>query len=44
VQSLAQDDVARRRVQETSLMPEDLADRLTVTQLYDLVAYVRALE
>lgn len=44
VQSLAQDEVARRRVQETSLMPEDLADRLTVTQLYDLVAYVRTLE
>jgi putative heme-binding domain-containing protein len=44
VEGLAQAEVARRRTQETSLMPEDLADRLSATGLYDLVAYLRTLE
>ena len=44
VHALAQAEIARRRVQETSLMPEDMAERLTVSQLYDLVAYLRTLE
>ncbi|MGD8495908.1 MAG: c-type cytochrome [Gemmatimonadales bacterium] len=43
-QAVAKADIDRRRAQETSLMPEDMADRLTVSQLYDLVAYLRTLE
>lgn len=44
VHGLARSEVARRRTQETSLMPEDMAERLTVSQLYDLVAYLGTLE
>jgi putative heme-binding domain-containing protein len=44
VHVLAREEVARRRTQETSLMPNDLADILSVRQLHDLVAYLRTLE
>ncbi len=44
VHVLARAEVARRRTQETSLMPNDLADILSVRQLHDLVAYLRTLE
>lgn len=37
-------DVERRRTQGTSLMPDDLADYLSVRQLHDLVAFLRTLE
>lgn len=37
-------DVARRQTQNTSLMPGDLAHRLTVRQFHDLLAYLRTLE
>ena len=37
-------DVARRRTQETSLMPDDLAEYLSVRQLHDLIAYLRTLQ
>lgn len=37
-------DIARRRTQETSLMPGDLAERLSVRQFHDLLAYLRTLE
>jgi putative heme-binding domain-containing protein len=36
-------EIQRRRTQETSLMPEDLAGLLTVTELHDLLAYLRTL-
>lgn len=35
--------VARRRVQEISLMPDNFADVLTVLQLHDLLAYLSTL-
>ncbi len=41
--ALAKADVARRRTQETSLMPDDLADNLSVRELHDLLAYLRTL-
>lgn len=44
VHVLATADVARRQTQETSLMPGDLVDMLSVRQLHDLVAYLRTLE
>jgi putative heme-binding domain-containing protein len=44
VRALALADVARRRTQETSLMPNDLADILTVRQLHDLIAFLQTLE
>jgi putative heme-binding domain-containing protein len=44
VRAIAAGEVARRRVQDTSLMPEDLVDILTVRQLHDLVAYLGTLE
>jgi len=44
VHVLALADVARRRTQDTSLMPDDLADYLSVRQLHDLIAYLRTLE
>jgi putative heme-binding domain-containing protein len=37
-------EVVRRRRQETSLMPDDLADYLSVRQLHDLIAYLRTLQ
>ena len=40
---LAIADIARRRVQETSLMPEDFARLLTVAQLHDLLSYLETL-
>ncbi|MDH3734133.1 MAG: c-type cytochrome [Gemmatimonadota bacterium] len=40
---LARRDVARSREQETSLMPENLADLLSVRDLHDLLAYLRTL-
>ncbi len=42
--SLPLSDVARRHTQDTSLMPDDLADYLSVRQLHDLIAYLRTLE
>lgn len=39
-----QSQIARRRVQDTSLMPNDVAKQLSVQQLHDLVAYLRTLE
>lgn len=36
--------VARRRTQDTSLMPDDLADYLSVRQLHDLIAYLQTLQ
>ncbi len=44
VRALALADVARRRTQETSLMPNDLADILSVRQLHDLIAFLQTLE
>ncbi len=40
---LALAEVARRREQELSLMPDNFADVLTVTDLHDLLAYLFAL-
>ncbi len=42
--SLPLANIARRRTQDTSLMPDDLADYLSVRQLHDLIAYLRTLE
>ncbi|HSM09307.1 MAG TPA: hypothetical protein VLA33_09855 [Gemmatimonadota bacterium] len=42
--AVALEEVARRRTQDTSLMPDDLARRLSVRQFHDLVAYLRTLE
>lgn len=42
--AVALDEVARRRAQDTSLMPDDLAQSLSVRQFHDLVAYLRTLE
>jgi len=44
VYPIAQADLSRRRTQETSLMPDDLTDNLSVRQLHDLIAYLRTLE
>jgi putative heme-binding domain-containing protein len=41
--ALARADIARSRQQETSLMPENLAELLSVRQLHDLLAYLRTL-
>jgi hypothetical protein len=41
---LAVADIARRRIQEVSLMPGNLAEVLTVTQLHDLLAYLLTLQ
>jgi len=41
--ALATTAIARRRVQETSLMPEDFARLLTVAELHDLLAYLGTL-
>ncbi len=41
--ALATAEVARRRAQDTSLMPGDLADNLSVRQLHDLLAYLSTL-
>ena len=43
VVALALGDVARRREQEVSLMPDNFAEILTVEQLHDLLAYLRTL-
>jgi putative heme-binding domain-containing protein len=40
---LARTEIARSRVQETSLMPENMAETLSVTELHDLLAYLRTL-
>ncbi len=40
---LARTEIARSRVQETSLMPENMAEMLSVTELHDLLAYLRTL-
>jgi quinoprotein glucose dehydrogenase len=40
---LATAAIARRRVQETSLMPGDFALLLTVAELHDLLAYLETL-
>jgi putative heme-binding domain-containing protein len=40
---LAQSAIARRRPQELSLMPDNLASLLSVTQLHDLLAYLETL-
>ena len=42
--SISTAQVARRRTQDTSLMPDDLADYLSVRQLHDLIAYLRTLQ
>lgn len=42
--AFAAGDVQRRRTQETSLMPENLAELLTVRQLHDLLAFLRTLQ
>ncbi|MDH3297886.1 MAG: c-type cytochrome [Gemmatimonadota bacterium] len=42
--ALAVEHIARRRTQETSFMPEDLIDVLSVRELHDLIAYLRTLE
>jgi putative heme-binding domain-containing protein len=44
VMVLAVTDIARRRIQEVSLMPGNLAEVLTVTQLHDLLAYLLTLQ
>lgn len=41
---VARADVARRRIQDTSVMPGDLARSLSVRQFHDLIAYLRTLE
>ncbi len=43
VMALAVADIARRRTQEISLMPGNLAEVLTVTELHDLLAYLMTL-
>lgn len=40
---LARGEIARSRVQETSVMPGDLAESLSVRELRDLVAFLRTL-
>jgi putative heme-binding domain-containing protein len=40
---LARTEIARSRVQETSLMPENMAETLSVSELHDLLAYLRTL-
>lgn len=42
--ALARSEVARRQVQETSLMPDDLVRALSVQQFHDLLAYLRTLD
>lgn len=41
--TLATADIARRATQTVSLMPENLADLLSVTQLHDILAYLQTL-
>jgi len=41
--ALAQDEVARRRELETSLMPDNFAETLSVRDLSDLLAFLRTL-
>jgi putative heme-binding domain-containing protein len=41
--ALAVADIARRRVEETSLMPGDFAEAMTLTQFHDLLAYLQTL-
>ncbi len=41
---LAINDIARRRTQEISLMPDNLAEVLTVKELHDLLAYLMTLQ
>ncbi len=41
--SLALADIARRRIQELSLMPDNLAEVITVTELHDLLAFLQTL-
>ena len=43
VSVLAVSDIARRRTEETSLMPGDIAEGLTLTQFHDLLAYLQTL-
>jgi putative heme-binding domain-containing protein len=43
VMVLAVADIARRRIQDVSLMPGNLAEVLTVTELHDLLAYLMTL-
>ncbi|MFQ5530288.1 MAG: hypothetical protein ACE5FP_08050 [Gemmatimonadota bacterium] len=42
--TLATSDIARQRMQDVSLMPDNFAELLSVTQLHDLLAYLRTLE
>lgn len=42
--AVPRDRIARRRVQETSLMPENLAELMSVADLHDLLAYLRTLQ
>lgn len=42
--AVAKAEVARRRTQDTSVMPDDLARSLSVRQFHDLIAYLRTLE
>ena len=42
--AIALSDVARRRTQEISLMPDNFAEVLTVKQLHDLLAFLQTLQ
>ena len=42
--ALAIEGIARRRVQELSLMPGDFAGMISVTQFHDLLSYLRTLQ
>ena len=42
--ALAAEGIARRRVQELSLMPGDFADLISVAEFHDLLSYLRTLQ
>ena len=42
--ALATASIARRRVQELSLMPGDFAELISVAEFHDLLAYLRTLQ
>ena len=42
--TLLTSEIARRRMQDVSLMPDNLSEILTVAQLHDLLAFLRTLE
>ena len=42
--ALAAESIARRRVQELSLMPGDFAELISVAEFHDLLAYLRTLQ